>query len=206
MNSSKDSTSTGLRANFRRVAVYCGSSGNADSAYFDAAHEMGRELANQGIGVVYGGGNVGLMGACADAALDAGGEVIGVIPHKLRDLEIAHTKVTELIEVDSMHARKMVMASLSDAFIAMPGGFGTLDELVEITTWNQLGYHKKPAGLLNVAGYYDLLLSFFDHAGNVGFIRPIHRNLLVSSSSPKELLEAMKNQDLPDLRQWLTRP
>ncbi|MEM9074817.1 MAG: TIGR00730 family Rossman fold protein [Myxococcota bacterium] len=191
---------------FRRIAVYCGSSNNVADTYKDAARELGILLAKSGIAVVYGGGNVGLMGICADAALAAGGDVIGVIPHKLEDLEVGHTGLTEKIVVDSMHARKMVMASLSDAFIAMPGGFGTMDELVEITTWNQLGYHQKPAGVLNVRGYFDSFLAFVRHAGEEGFIRPIHRGLLVDAETPPALLDALQTQEMPDLTKWLERP
>lgn len=191
---------------FRRVAVYCGSSDDVAEVYREAARALGGLLASRGIGVVYGGGNVGLMGVCADAALAAGGEVIGVIPQKLEALEVGHQGLTEKIVVDSMHARKMVMASLSDGFIAMPGGFGTLDELAEVTTWNQLGYHQKPTGLLNVAGYFDHLLAFARHASEVGFIRPVHRGLWVHADNPEGLLEAMASQDLSQLQGWLDRP
>lgn len=147
-----------------------------------------------------------MMGACADAALAKGGKVIGVIPHKLIDLEVGHNGVTELLAVDSMHARKMLMASLSDAFVALPGGFGTMDELMEVTTWNQLGYHKKPAGVLNVKGYFDHLLAFVAHAAEVGFVRPVHRGLLVAHAEPDALLDAMAKMELPDLKKWMDRP
>ena len=167
---------------------------------------MGKHLAEQGIAVVYGGGNVGLMGQVADAALDAGGEVIGVIPHKLKDLEVAHRGLSELLVVDSMHARKMVMASLSDAFVALPGGFGTLDEIFEATTWNQLGYHRKPAGLLNVKGYFDALLAFIQRASGDGFVRPVHAGLLVHADTPSGLLEALRGQEIPSLKQWIDNP
>lgn len=191
---------------FRRLAVYCGSSDDVGEVYRDAARELGRLLATRGIGMVYGGGKVGLMGICADAALAGGGEVIGVIPHKLEALEVGHEGLSEKIVVDSMHARKMVMASLSDGFVAMPGGFGTLDELAEVTTWNQLGYHKKPTGLLNVRGYFDHLLAFARHASEVGFIRPVHRGLWVHAAEPEALLDAMAAQDLSGLQGWLERP
>ncbi len=191
---------------FRRVAVYCGSSDDVAEVYRERAQALGQLLASRGIGLVYGGGNVGLMGVCADAALAAGGEVIGVIPHKLEALEVGHQGLTEKIVVDSMHARKMIMASLSDGFIAMPGGFGTLDELAEVTTWNQLGYHQKPTGLLNVCGYFDSLLAFARHASEVGFIRPVHRGLWVHAQSPETLLDAMAAQDLSCLQGWLDRP
>lgn len=191
---------------FRRVAVYCGSSNDVAPAYFEAARTMGRALAERGMGVVYGAGKVGLMGAVADAALEAGGEVLGVIPQKLIDLEVAHERLSERIVVDSMHARKMVMASLSDAFIALPGGFGTMDEIFEATTWNQLGYHRKPAGFLNVDGYYDHLATFIAHQIDRGFVRPAHRELLVFADTVEGLLSAMSEQDIPPLERWIDRP
>ena len=141
------------------------------------------------IGVVYGGGKIGLMGEVADAALRAGGQVFGVMPEKLRDIEIGHDGLTELFVVDSMHARKMMMAQLSDAFIALPGGFGTLEEVFEATTWLQLGYHRKPVGLLNAGGYYDHLLAFLDHGAAAGFVRPNHRPLLLSAPDIVALLD-----------------
>lgn len=190
----------------RRVAVYCGSSNAAAEPFFEAAREVGRRCAEAGIGVVYGGGNMGLMGACADAALAAGGEVIGVIPHRIVELEVAHTGLSELIKVDSMHARKMVMASLSDAFVALPGGFGTLDEIFEATTWNQLGYHCKPAGLLNTEGYFDHLLAFMQRAIDEGFVRPVHQHLLFSRDTPEQLLEGLRTVEMANLRDWKVKP
>lgn len=183
---------------FRRLCVYCGSASGDDPLFTEAARRVGTYLADQGIGVVYGGGRIGLMGQVADAALAAGGEVYGVIPEKLQERELAHGKLTELFVVDSMHARKMVMAQLADAFLALPGGFGTLDELFEVITWTQLGYLAKPVGLLNVAGYYDPLLRFLDHAGDRGFIRPHHRPILQSADTIEELLAAMATAELPD--------
>lgn len=174
--------------------------------YLEAARDVGRALASRGIGVVYGGGNVGLMGACADAALSAGGEVIGVIPIKLRDLERAHQGLSELIVVDSMHGRKMVMASLSSAFIALPGGYGTLDELFEAITWSQLGYHQKPCGVLDVRSYFSSLLAFVEHARAEGFVRPALENLLVSETTIEGLLDRLQNVELPQLGQWLVTP
>lgn len=191
---------------FRRICVYCGSSNDVPEVYQQAAAEVGHTLAARGIGVVYGGGKVGLMGIVADAALAAGGEVIGVIPDKLQALEVGHNHLTELFVVDSMHARKMMMAQLSDGFIALPGGWGTLEELCEVTTWAQLNYHHKPVGLLNVAGYYDGLLKFLDHASHEGFIRPIHRNLLVTSDGVTSLLEQLAAAEIPDLKRWLVKP
>lgn len=176
---------------FRRICIYCGSAPGDDPLFAETARQVGTYLAQHGIGVVYGGGRIGLMGQVATAALAAGGEVFGVIPHKLQQAEVAHGGLTELFVVDSMHARKMIMAQLSDAFIALPGGFGTLDELFEITTWNQLGYHEKPVGILNVAGYFDLLLRFIDHAAGRGFVRPGHRAILKSGSTLPDLLAVM---------------
>ncbi|MBX3251234.1 MAG: TIGR00730 family Rossman fold protein [Myxococcales bacterium] len=191
---------------FRRVAVYCGSSNHVPAVYFDAAREFGELLVRRGLGLVFGGGRVGLMGAVADAVLAAGGEAIGVIPHKLRDLEVAHRGLTELLEVDSMHARKSMMASMADAFVALPGGFGTLDEIFEVTTWNQLGYHKKPAGLLNVDGYFDGLEGFIRHAVDAGFVRNVHRDLLLVDADPASLLDRLEAAELPDLQKWIDKP
>jgi hypothetical protein len=182
---------------FRRINVFCGSSHGDDPVHAEAARALGRGLAERGIGVVYGGGRVGLMGEVAEAALAAGGQVYGVIPQKLRDLEVGHTGLTELFVVDSMHARKMLMASLSDAFIALPGGFGTLEELFEVVTWCQIGYHQKPVGLLNVAGYYDPLLTFVDHAAAAGFIRPQYRPILQHAADLDTLLDQLANVQLP---------
>ena len=186
--------------------MYCGSSDRTDPAYREAAYAMGALLATRGIGLVYGGGHVGLMGAVADGALATGGEVFGVIPEKLQALELSHTGLTELFVVDSMHARKSIMAHLSDAFIALPGGWGTLEEVFEVTTWTQLNYHRKPVGLLNVRGYYDHLLTFVDHAVSTGFIREGHRGLLQHASDPAALLSALATADIPDLPKWIEKP
>lgn len=191
---------------FRRVAVYCASSSEIDPVYVEAARDFGTLLVERGYGLVFGGGRVGLMGVVADAVVAAGGETIGVIPHKLRDLEVAHRGLTELLVVDSMHARKTVMASMSDAFVALPGGFGTLDEIFEVTTWNQLGYHSKPAGLLNVKGYFDALATFITHAADEGFVRPVHRDLLLVDSDARRLLDRLEVAELPDLKKWIDRP
>ncbi|MCC7383529.1 MAG: TIGR00730 family Rossman fold protein [Deltaproteobacteria bacterium] len=190
---------------FRRICVFCGSSPGHDRVYGDAAANLGAFLAHQGIGLVYGGGKVGLMGALADGALSAGGEVIGVIPEKLKALEVGHDHLTELFVVDSMHARKAMMAHLSDAFIALPGGWGTLEEIFEVTTWTQLNYHHKPVGLLNVRGYFDHLQAFLQHAGAAGFIRPVHQSLMSVASSPEELLEALTYAEIPDLAKWIKK-
>ncbi|EYF08655.1 TIGR00730 family Rossman fold protein [Chondromyces apiculatus] len=191
---------------FRRLCVYCGSSAGVRPEYAEAARALGAFLARRGIGLVYGGGRVGLMGAVADGALAAGGEVLGVIPDKLRARELAHLGLTELYVVDSMHARKTMMANLSDGFIAMPGGWGTLEETFEVTTWAQLNYHLKPVGLLNVGGYYDKLLDFVEHAVNEGFIRQPHRGLVVASADADELLDLMAKVEVPELGRWIENP
>ncbi len=158
---------------------------------------MGRVLAARNIDVVFGGGHVGLMGAVADAALAAGARVYGVIPAKLFDLELGHRGVTELHVVDTMHQRKHKMAELSDGFVALPGGWGTLEEIFEVTTWTQLGYHHKPVGLLNAHGFYDSMLSFLSHAADEGFIRPPHRTLLQHASEPDALIDQLASVTLP---------
>lgn len=184
---------------FRRVCVYCASSNQVAEHWRQTARAMARCLARRGIGVVFGGGSVGLMGTLADAALAEGVEVIGVIPKKLMDLELGHRGVTELVVVDTMHERKHRMAELSDAFVALPGGWGTLEEIFEVTTWTQLGYHEKPVGLLNAGGYYDHLITFLDHAAELGFIRPAHRPILQASADPDELVDQLRRAVLPQL-------
>ncbi len=191
---------------FRRICVYCGSSNSVDARFKDAARACGTMLAQRGIGVVYGGGSVGLMGIVADAALAAGGEVLGVIPDKLQALELGHDGLTELFVVDSMHARKMLMAQLSDGFVALPGGFGTIEEIIEVTTWSQLNYHRKPVGLLNVDGYYDHLLAWIRGAVTEGFIHEPHRNLLQAATTPEDLLALLATAKVPELKEWLVEP
>jgi uncharacterized protein (TIGR00730 family) len=191
---------------FHRVAVYCGSNVGRSDRYAEVAFAFGSFLAERNIGIVYGGGRVGLMGRLADGALSRGGEVIGVIPEKLRDLELAHTGVTRLEVVDGMHARKLRMSDLADAFVAMPGGYGTLEELFEVTTWTQLRYHVKPIGLLNVSGFWDHLLAFLDHAEGEGFIRGVHRGLIACDDDPARLLDAMGRIVVPDLGTWIEKP
>lgn len=176
---------------FRHLCVFCGSSPGRDPVYTRTAREAGRLLARQGIGVVYGGGRVGMMGAVAEAALAAGGTVLGIIPEALMRSEIAYQGLTELRVVRSMHERKQMMADASDGFLALPGGFGTFEEFCEILTWAQLGIHAKPCGLLNVAGYYDPLIAMFDRAVAEGFLRERHRALMVADSDPERLLAAM---------------
>ena len=191
---------------FKRICVYCGSNPGRAEHYADAAKRLGRLLAGRGIGLVFGGGSVGLMGIIADAVLEAGGEAIGVIPEKLQGLELGHKGLTKLHVVGSMHERKMKMAELSDAFIAMPGGFGTFEELFEVTTWTQLRYHAKPIGLLNVSDYYTPLLTFIDHAVEEGFIRGLHRPIISASDDPEVLIERLAAVELPELKQWIERP
>ena len=189
----------------RRLCVFCGSSVGNQPAYAEAARAMGALLAARGIGLVYGGGHVGLMGVLADAVMADGGEVIGVIPQTLADREIAHTGLTELRVVDSMHTRKAMMAELADAFVAMPGGVGTFEEFFEVVTWTQLGVHRKPCGLLNVNAFYTPLAAFIDQAVSEGFIRPIHRAAVVVDSDPARLLDTLATIDLPDVPKWIRR-
>jgi uncharacterized protein (TIGR00730 family) len=186
----------------RAVTVFCGSSAGLHPEYRDAAASLGRLLARSGCTLVYGGGHVGLMGVVADAALTAGGHVIGVIPEALVAREVGHRGLPDLRVVRSMHERKALMADLCDAFVAMPGGFGTLDELFEATTWAQLGIHAKPIGLLNVRGYFDALLRFADHCASEGFVRPEHRALLVEGSEPVALLEALQAFEARPASKW----
>ena len=176
----------------RRVCVFCGSSPGARPAYTEATEELARLLAAEGIGVVYGGGGVGLMGKLADAVLAHGGEITGVIPRALVDREIEHRQVEDMRVVDSMHERKALMAELADAFVALPGGIGTLEELVEVFTWSQLGLHRKPCGLLDVEGYYQRLTDFLDHAVQERFLLAQHRATLMAESDPGALLERLR--------------
>jgi uncharacterized protein (TIGR00730 family) len=175
----------------RRICVFCGSSPGARPAYAEATAEVARLLAGQGKGVVYGGGHVGLMGVLADTAMAAGGEVIGVMPQALVDREIGHTEISELHVVGSMHERKALMASLADAFIALPGGIGTLEELFEVYTWAQLGLHDKPCGLLDVEDYFSGLVGFLDHAVDERFLREEHRAMLIVEREPRALIERL---------------
>lgn len=188
---------------FRSICVYCGSQPGRDPVYAEAARGLGQHLAQRGIRLIYGGGSVGLMGQIATAVLEAGGEVVGVIPQKLLDLEVGKTDVTELIVVPDMHTRKKQMADLSDGFVALPGGYGTLEELFEAITWTQLEYHRKPVGLLEVAGYYAPLISLLDHMVEQGFVRPAQRGIVTVASEPVALLERMANAQLPQLKQWM---
>ncbi len=189
----------------RYICVYCGSQTGADSRYRQAADIMGRLFVEHGYGLVYGGGHVGLMGVVAEAVLKAGGRVIGVIPEAMVGRELAYKDISQLEVVPSMHERKARMASLSDAFIAMPGGYGTLEELFEMITWAQLGIHAKPIGLLNVAGYFDALVDMIERAVREGFIRTEHRHFWVLRSEPAALLEALWQHEMPSVRPWPAR-
>ena len=189
----------------KRVCVFCGSSIGNQPVYREAAEAMGALLAKRGIGLVYGGGHVGLMGVIADAVLAGGGEAIGVIPQALADREIAHAGLTKLHVVDSMHTRKAMMADLSDAFIAMPGGVGTFEEYFEAVTWTQLGVHRKPCGLLNAGAFYTPLVAFIDQAVSEGFIKPVHRGIIVCDADPGRLLDKLANVTLPDVPKWIRK-
>jgi uncharacterized protein (TIGR00730 family) len=188
-----------------RVCVFCGSNSGRRPSYLETARSLGRLLAARGVGLVYGGGNVGLMGALADAVLDGGGEAIGVIPGHLVDKELAHRGLTDLRIVHSMHERKALMADLADAFIALPGGLGTLEEFCEVLTWSQLGLHRKPCALFNVENYYDGLLALFDHAVGEGFVSPDHRQFLLVDDDGARLLDRLSSCLLPVLDRWVDR-
>jgi len=188
----------------KSVAVYCGSSSGNQEIYTQQAQEMGRELARRGLTLVYGGGCVGLMGTIADAVLAEGGKVIGVIPSFLADKELAHQGCTELHIVDTMHQRKLLMADLADGFVAMPGGFGTLEELFEVLTWGQLGLHGKPVGLLNTQGFYNALLALLDHMSAEAFLRSENRGQVLQNASAAALLDAMQAYQPVRLEKWLT--
>ncbi len=175
----------------KRIAVYCGSATPADPAFVETARDIGRGLAERGIGVVYGGGRLGLMGAVADSALSAGGEVIGVIPEALVGAEVAHKGCTELHVVAGMHERKKLFTDLCDGFITLPGGVGTMDELWEAISWAQLGYHTKPVGLLNAHGFYDHLIAFNQHMADIGFVRAAHRGIMIVDDTLDGLLAKM---------------
>lgn len=190
----------------RSVCVFCGSSGGSRPAYAAAARQVGERLARRGLRLVYGGGRVGLMGAVADGALAAGGAVIGVIPEALMRRELAHVGLTELYVVASMHERKALMAEAADAFIALPGGYGTLEEFYEVLTWAQLGIHRKPCGLLDIEGFYAPLVALIDHAVAEGFVHPDHRALILREREIDALLDAMQRYVPPVVTKWLTPP
>ncbi|MES0810733.1 TIGR00730 family Rossman fold protein [Roseibium sp. SCPC15] len=189
----------------KSICVFCGSSYGALEAYADAARETGRVIAENGYRLVYGGAKVGLMGTVADAALAAGGEVIGVLPKSLQDKEIGHEGLNELHLVGSMHERKALMAELSDGFIALPGGVGTLEEIFEVWTWGQLGYHEKPCGFLNIEGYYDQLIAFLDHQTREGFTKKAMRDMAQVASTPGALIDLFKAYTPPNTPKWIKK-
>ena len=187
----------------KTVCVFCASSDGARPSYGAAARRMGSALARRGLGLVYGGGRVGLMGVLADAALRAGGKVMGVIPDALLEKEVAHVGLSKLYVVGSMHERKKLMADLSDGFVTLPGGYGTLEEFLEVLSWAQLGIHEKPCGLLEVEGYWEPLSSLFDKAVAEGFVKPDHRSLVLTEEDPELLLEKMSRYTPPKTKRWI---
>ena len=189
----------------RRVCVFTGSNAGARGEYADAAQQFGRELVSRGHELVYGGGNVGLMGVLADSVLACGGKVVGVIPEALLAKEVAHAGLSELRVVASMHERKALMSDLADAFVALPGGLGTLDELFEVLTWAQLGLHAKPYGILNVCNYFDTLLAFLDHAVDEGFLKSEHRAMVITADSPQDLLGRLASYRPSRVEKWINR-
>jgi uncharacterized protein (TIGR00730 family) len=189
---------------FASICVFAGSNSGTRPEYLEAARALGRTLAERKVGVVYGGGKVGLMGALADAALAAGAEVTGVIPESLMAKEVGHRGLTALHVVKSMHERKAMMASLSDGFVALPGGWGTLEELFEVLTWGQLGLHRKPCGLLNAVGYFDPLLAFLEHAVEEGFVRREQQSFIQMETAPEALLDRMAAWQPPTVEKWIT--
>jgi len=191
--------------NIRSICVYCGSNPGNKPAFIEASRDFARLLAGKGMRLVYGGASIGLMGAVADAALEAGGEVVGIIPQALVDREVAHHGLTELIITDSMHQRKARMAELADAFVALPGGVGTLEEIFEIWTWSQLGLHAKPCGLLNVDGYYKTLIRFLDETSENGFVSETHREMLMAAERGEDLLDAFARYKAPTVTKWVAR-
>lgn len=190
----------------KTICVYCGSNAGGHEAYAAEARKLARRLADEGIGIVYGGAAKGLMGVLADEMLDAGGSITGVIPRALQDREIAHPGLAELHVVNSMHERKALMGELADGFVALPGGFGTLEEIIEMLTWAQLRLHAKPCGLYNVRGYFDGLLAFLGHMAEEGFLRPQHRAMLLVADDPAGLVERFRNYRAPVVEKWDVAP
>jgi uncharacterized protein (TIGR00730 family) len=189
----------------KTLCVYCGSSPGADPAFLEAGRTLGRVLVERGIGLVYGGAGVGVMGAVADAVLAGGGRAIGIIPEALAVKEVAHDGLTEQHVVGSMHERKALMAERSDGFVALPGGWGTFEEIFEVLTWAQLGFHEKPCGLLNINGYYDHLHAFLEHAIESGFVPSVCRDMLMVEADPARLLDRYAVYRAPKVRKWITR-
>lgn len=192
-----------MGVNMKKIAVFCGSSNGALPSYKEGAIKLGKELARRDITLVYGGASVGIMGTVADAVLEAGGQVIGVIPKMLEDREISHRNLTELIIVDSMHERKTKMVELADGFVALPGGPGTLEEFFEVFTWAQLGLHQKPCGILNVDHYYDLLISFFDQMNEQQFLQDKYRSIVLVDSDPAHLIEKFNTYIPPTVKTYI---
>lgn len=188
----------------KSIAVFCGSHDGASPIYKESAYSLGQELAERGITLIYGGATVGLMGEVADSVLQAGGKVIGVIPHFLKNREIEHKQLTELIEVESMHERKLKMSDLAEGFIALPGGPGTMEEYFEIFTWGQLGLHHKPCGILNINHYYDPLISLFDQMAQEKFMQEKHRSMVLTDTTAKGILEQFASYSPPSVKQYLT--
>jgi uncharacterized protein (TIGR00730 family) len=188
----------------KKICVYCGSSPGDNAVYIRVAKELAKELCDRGITLVFGGGAVGIMGVIADAVIERGGDVIGVIPKSLAIKEVAHENLTELHVVASMHERKAMMAELADGFIALPGGWGTLEEIFEMLTWAQLGFHEKPCGLLNVEGYYDNLIAFLEGSFNKKFVKELYRPLLMTSDRPDQLLAYFAAYQAPRVRKWVS--
>ena len=189
----------------KKICVFCGSSPGSDTLYKDEAEKFGGLLVEKGYELIYGGGSTGMMGFIANACLKKGGKVTGVIPGFLVAKEVGHKKLTEMIEVESMHERKQKMADISDAFVALPGGMGTMDELCEIVTWSQLGLHKKPIGILNINHYFDPFITFMDHMVGQRYLSKENRKIIISDKNPEVLIEKMKNYNPPDTEKWLDR-
>ncbi|MBF0276879.1 MAG: TIGR00730 family Rossman fold protein [SAR324 cluster bacterium] len=189
----------------KRICVFCGSSPGRHPKYLEGAKQLARVLVSQGIHLVYGGANVGVMGILADTVLEGGGEVTGIIPQALVQKEVGHQGLTDLRIVASMHERKAMMADLADGFIALPGGLGTLEELFEVLTWAQLGFHEKPCGLLNICGYYDKLIAFVEHAIDELFVKEEHRSILLLEENPEKLLDRFKTYQAPRLKKWIEK-
>lgn len=187
----------------KRICVFCGSKNGSNPEFVAAARKFGERLAYRDHTLVYGGGNLGLMGAVADSVLESGGRVIGIIPSALEEREHAHRGLTELHVVESMHERKAMMADMADAFVALPGGLGTLEELFEVWTWGQLGLHRKPVGLLNVAGFWDLLIGMIEYMSASDFVQKIHRDMLRVHSDPDLLLDSLSDYEPPPIRRWI---
>lgn len=187
----------------QRICVFCGSSAGEDAKYLDAATALGQLLVREELGLVYGGSRVGLMGRLANTVLDAGGEVTGFIPRALVNREVAHTGLTDLHLVESMHERKAFMVEASDGFIALPGGLGTLEEFCEVVTWSQLGLHRKPCGLLDVKGFFQPLIRFLDHSVKEGFLAPAHRRMVLLDKDPEVLLRRLRDYEAPAVPRWI---